>query len=227
MTEQNQYNHCYVVIPALNEEETLENVLSSISRYVRNIIVVDDFSKNKTSEIARKYAAVVRHEENKGYDQSLNDGFRLAKEKRAKIIITMDADGQHLAEDLPKMIEPILSGEADIVVGRRPYPARFMETVFARYGKKYGINDPLCGFKAYSVKIYEGIGFFDTIKSIGTQLVFTAARKGYRIKEVPIQLRKRADVPRFGRKLKANLKLLAAYLRVKKYIGSIGDHKFS
>lgn len=215
-----KYQDCFIIIPALNEENTLENVLFGISKYIPNIIVVDDCSKDKTREIAERYALVIRHDQNKGYDQSLNDGFKLAREKGAKVIVTMDADGQHFAEDLPKMIGPVLSGEADIVVGRRPYPARFMETIFARYGWQYGINDPLCGFKAYSIKVYEEIGFFDTIKSIGTQLAFTASRKGYRVKEVPIQLRKRQDVPRFGRKLKANFKLFLAYLRVKKYLSS-------
>lgn len=216
MIDKNRYNHCYVIIPALNEERTLERVLLGIIKYVPNIIVIDDNSSDLTGMIAKKYAYVIKHEQNCGYDQSLNDGFQLAKEKEANVIITMDADGQHLEEDLPKMIDPILSGEAEVVVGKRPYPARFMETVFARYGRQYGINDPLCGFKAYSIKIYEEIGFFDTITSIGTQLALTASKKGYKVIEIPIQLNKREDVPRFGRKLKANLKLFLAYLRVRK-----------
>ena len=72
--------------------------------------------------------------------------------------------------------------------------------------------------KAYSIKVYNDIGFFDTITSIGTQLAFMAYKKGYRIKEVSINLRKRKDTPRFGRKLKANYKLFKAYLRLTKYL---------
>ncbi len=72
--------------------------------------------------------------------------------------------------------------------------------------------------KAYSIKVYNDVGFFDNITSIGTQLIFTALKKGYRIKEVKIKLKKRKDVPRFGRKLKANFKLLRALLRLKKYL---------
>lgn len=218
MAKNNKYNHCYVIIPALNEAMTLENVLLGILKYVPNIIVMDDNSNDQTGMIAEKYASVIHHDKNRGYDWSLNDGFRLAKEKGAEIIVTMDADGQHLAEDLPKMIDQILSGEARLVVGKRPYPARFMETVFGRLGRKYGISDPLCGFKAYSIKVYDEIGFFDTLTSIGTQLAFTAVKKGYRVIEIPIRLRKREDVPRFGRKLKANIKLFLAYLRVRKYL---------
>jgi hypothetical protein len=75
--------------------------------------------------------------------------------------------------------------------------------------------------KAYSVRVYDEIGFFDTIKSVGTQLALTASKKGYRIIEVPIQLNDRKDVPRFGRKLKANIKLFFAYLRVKSYLNQI------
>jgi hypothetical protein len=113
--------------------------------------------------------------------------------------------------------------QADIVVGKRPYKARFMEYVFGNYGKKYGFGDPLCGMKSYRINVYENIGFFDDITSIGTQLIFTAAKKGYKIKEVPIQLRRRKDVPRFGRKIKANIKLFSAYIRLRKYLKSISN----
>ena len=206
------------VIPALNEENTLAIVLQSITNHVNDIIVVDDGSVDDTAKIAAKYAYIVKHQKNCGYDHSINDGFKAAKERGAEIIITLDADGQHLAADIPLLVNPIIAGEADVVIGRRPYQARFMESVFARYGKKYGINDPLCGMKAYSIKVYNDIGFFDTITSIGTQLAFMAYKKGYRIKEVSINLRKRKDTPRFGRKLKANYKLFKAYLRLTKYI---------
>jgi glycosyltransferase involved in cell wall biosynthesis len=207
------------IIPALNEEKTIENVMRSIKNYVDEIILIDDGSKDKTAKIAAQDALVIKHEKNLGYDQSLNDGFKTAKERGAGIIITLDADGQHLTEDVPKLVQPIIAGEADVVTGKRPYPARFMEKVFGKFGRKFGISDPLCGMKAYSVRVYDEIGFFDNITSIGTQLALTAVKKGYKVTEIPIQLRKREDVPRFGRKVKANLKLFLAYLRVKKYLG--------
>lgn len=222
--------HCCAIIPALNEENTLEKVLQDTKQYVQEIIVIDDGSTDNTFQIAQKYAYVIKHEQPQGYDQSLNDGFKAAQEHGADIIITLDADGQHLAEDIPTLINPIILGEADVVVGKRPYRARLMETVFAHYIQRfeYGISDPLCGMKAYNIKIYNEIGFFDTITSIGTQLALTvcktASKRGYKVKEVPIQLQKREDTPRFGRKLKANYKLLKAYLRVRRYLGGLSKN---
>jgi len=214
-------NKCIAVIPALNEEETIGKVLKDLRSYVDEIIVVNDGSTDNTQLISEKYAVVIKHSKNKGYDTSINDGFRMANHRKADIIVTLDADGQHFADDIPRLIEPILKNKADIVVGIRPYRARLMEYVFAWYGKKKGISDPLCGMKAYKTEVYNDIGFFDNIQSIGTQLVFSAQKKGYRINEIPIRLRKRRDVPRFGRVIKANMKMFFALLRLVKFINKL------
>ena len=206
------------VMPALNEENTIELVLKKTKKYVDEIIVVDDCSTDRTPKISDKYAVIIKHKENKGYDKTIDDGFKLAKKRKADIIITLDADGQHFPEDIPKLINPIKKKEADIVTGKRPYNARLMEEIFAKFGKKKGISDPLCGMKAYNIKVYNDLGCFDNFTSIGTQLIFTALKKDYKIKEVLIKLRKRKDTPRFGRKLKANFKLLKALLRLKRYL---------
>ncbi len=218
MDNKKKDNKIIAVIPALNEEKTIESVLKKTKKYVDEIIVVDDCSKDKTAKIAEKYAYVIKHNKNEGYDKSIDDGFKLAKKRKAEIIITLDADGQHFPEDIPRLIKHIKNKNADIVAGKRPYNARLMEQIFANFGKKLGIEDPLCGMKAYSIKVYDDIGFFDKISSIGTQLLFTALKRGYKIKNIKIKLNKRKDVPRFGRKLKANFKLLRALLRLKRYL---------
>lgn len=207
------------VIPALNEEKTLKKLLPEVKKYVDEIILIDDFSKDNTSKIARKYARVIKNEKNMGYDACLDKGFKLADKLGAKIIITLDADGQHLPEDIPKFLSPILNENSDLVVGKRPYKARFMEYLFSKYAsKKIGISDPLCGMKSYNSKIYKDIGFFDNITSIGTQLLFLSSKKGYKIKEVPIHLKKRVDHSRFGNQIKGNLKLFKALIRLDKYL---------
>jgi glycosyltransferase involved in cell wall biosynthesis len=213
------------VIPALNEEKTIENVLINTKKYVDKIILVDDGSTDNTAKISEQYANVIRHSKNQGYGKSINDGFELAKKKGADIILTLDGDGQHLAEDILLFTDMLEKDLADIVVGKRPYQARLMEYIFANYGKKRGISDPLCGMKAYKTKVYDDVGFFENFTSIGTQLTFTAFKKGYRIKEIPIQLRKREDTPRFGRKIKANLKLLVAYLKLINHLNKINKKK--
>jgi glycosyltransferase involved in cell wall biosynthesis len=206
------------VIPALNEEATIEGVLISTKRAVDEIVVVDDCSSDRTSEISKRYAVVVRHNETKGYDIALSDGFEMAKKIGATIIVSLDADGQHIPRDIEKLVSLIKHDKADVVVGKRPFRSRFMEGVFAHFGRRYGIEDPLCGLKAYAIRVYDDVGFFDNVSSIGTQLAFVAKVRGYRLGQVPISLRKRKDVPRFGRKLKANYKLFKALMRIKKYL---------
>ncbi len=206
------------VIPAFNEEATIGDVIQGVRPHVDEVILVDDASKDQTAAIARERGAVVlTHERNQGYDKSIDDGFALAEQRGATVIFTFDADGQHRPEDIPNIVGPIVGGEADVVVGRRPYRARWTEYLFAVVAQiKANIQDPLCGFKAYSVDVYRNVGYFDRISSIGTQLMFNAKKKGYRIVQKDILLKKRAesDIPRFGRRLKANWKIFKAIVNV-------------
>lgn len=205
------------VIPAYNEEGTIGRVLRNLKKFVDEIIVVDDGSIDGTSNEAEKnLAIVIKHSKNQGYDKSINDGFKEAIQRNGSIIFTFDADGQHVAEDIPKIIDPIKKGEADVVVGVRPYQQRVSEKIFSRYTKKkIGINDPLCGVKAYSAEAYRTIGYFDKINSIGTELLFNCHKKNMRIKEVKIHMEKRhKGKTKFGNILKANLKIIIALFKV-------------
>lgn len=205
----------FAVIPALNEENTIAQVLRGVKNYVDEIILVDDGSTDKTAEIAREMdVIVILNERNLGYEPSINRGFSLAAEKNATVILTFDGDGQHDPVDIPKIVDPILKGEADVVVGMRPHYPRVMEYLFAIIAKrKANIRDPLCGLKAYHVKVYKDIGFFDRISSIGVQFVFSAKKKGYRIEQRPISIQKRKDDSRFGKSIKANWKILKAIVK--------------
>jgi len=207
------------VIPALNEEKTIKAVIEGVMRHVDEIILVDDASTDKTAIIAQQEGAIVHsHEKNQGYDKSIDDGFALASKRGAAIIFTFDGDGQHDPEDIPKIIEPILNGEADVVVGKRPHYARIAEYLFAFVSKiRINVNDPLCGLKAYHIKVYDDVGYFDRISSIGTQLTFNAKKSGYRITERKITLNFRDDTPRFGNRVKANWKILKAIVTTMYY----------
>jgi glycosyltransferase involved in cell wall biosynthesis len=213
-------NHKIIaVIPAYNEAATIAAVISGITPIVQGVVVVNDCSKDDTSANARTAgASVVDHAQNSGYDGSIDDGFKEAARLGADIIVTCDADGQHRAEDLRAVCEPVIRGEADVVIGERSRLTRFGETIFSLYTQlRFGIRDPLCGLKAYRREVYDTIGYFDTLKSIGTQLMVEAWLKGFRLKKVPITVMPRPDESRFYAKLfRANMKILGAAWRIVK-----------
>jgi glycosyltransferase involved in cell wall biosynthesis len=111
----------FIVIAAYNEEKSIGKVLKDLKSHgYKNIIVVDDGSKDKTSEISDKEKTIViRHLINRGQGAALKTGIDYALMHDAHVIVTFDADGQFLAEDIKSMIEPIIKGEVDVTLGSR------------------------------------------------------------------------------------------------------------
>lgn len=199
-----------IVIPALNEAATIARVVEQV-RDLGLPIVVDDGSSDDTGAIAKRAGAdVVRHVSRRGYDGALNSGFLRASELDAAIVVTMDADGQHRAEMLPRFAAAIDSG-SDVAAGIRDRKQRFAEWLFAGVTSlRWGIRDPLCGFKAYRMSLYREVGHFDSYESIGTELLLTAAHNHFKVTQIEVPTANRADAPRFGRVLRANLVILRA-----------------
>jgi glycosyltransferase involved in cell wall biosynthesis len=185
-------------------------VLNSIQRYGVPI-VVDDGSSDQTSEISRKAGAViVRHETRLGYDQALNSGFARAHELGFGVIITIDADGQHDPKFVDAFLQAIDSG-ADVALGVRDRHQRLAETLFAKVAFwRLGIEDPLCGMKAYRTKVFVALGHFDSYKSVGTELALFAAKNGFRLAHIPILTRDRFGKSRFGLRFAANMRIFRA-----------------
>lgn len=203
------------VIPALNEENTIAQVLNGVKSYVDEVILVDDGSTDQTGPIARGLGVIVlSNGTNLGYEASIDRGFSQAAERGATILLTFDGDGQHNPKDIANIVEPIVKGEADVVVGMRAQYPRITEHLFAVIAKrKANITDPLCGLKAYHVKVYKDIGYFDHNASIGVQFVFNAKKRGYRIVQRPVSIQKREDESRFGKSIEANWKILKAIVK--------------
>lgn len=188
-------------IPAYNEESNIARVIVSAQKHVDKVIVCDDGSNDMTSEIAERLGAnVIRHERNMGYGAALATLFRDVNEAKVDIMVTLDGDGQHDPEEIPKLVSPIIGGEADIVVG-----SRFIEgggqTIpgYRKSGIKaitkvmnslsYGdLTDTQSGFRAYSRKALGLIKIGEMGMGASTEIIMKAHEKGLRVKEVPITI---------------------------------------
>lgn len=202
-----------VVIPALNEAETIGSVVTEVSQFGVPI-VVDDGSTDSTSKVAESAGAlVIQTEVNGGYDIALNLGFAHAEKLGCEYVITLDADGQHDPALVKSFIAELDAG-ADLVLGIRDRRQRFAEHVFAWVAAAaWGMRDPLCGAKAYRIATYQELGHFDSYNSIGTELAIYSAKRGKKIQQMHVQTRDRNDASRFGWSISANQKILRALWR--------------
>ena len=201
-----------IVIPAYNEEKTIESVIKSVKPYGL-VIVVNDGSIDKTSEVAEKSGAVViNHNTNQGYDSALNSGLKKAVEEKFNAVITFDADGQHSADLLTLFIQELKNG-TQLVLGVRPNNQRFAEWLFRVYAKyRFNWLDPLCGMKGYSASLINKIDSITTYESIGTELALKAIKSNVSVKQIPIKVIKRMGESKFGDGFLANLKILKSLL---------------
>src|SRR5439155_15683881 len=113
-------NSVAIIIPALNEEDALQQLLAEIPRDCAQwIIVVDNGSTDNTAAVARSAGAIVASEPVRGYGRACRTGLRTAAEQGAEILIFMDGDGSDDPADLPMMLAPLETGQADFVIGSR------------------------------------------------------------------------------------------------------------
>lgn len=174
------------VIPAYNEEERISKVLEETSKYVDEIVVVDDASTDDTAKIAKEFGKVLENENNLGYITSIKKGFRKAD---GNIIVTLDADGEHDPSFIPKLVEPIKEGEFDIVFGRRKNIPRFSERFLSKLiESKVEIHDSGTGFRALKRDVAKNLD----LNGYCTCGIFAleAYLKGYKMKEVLTPTRK-------------------------------------
>jgi len=188
-----------VVLPAYNEEVSIGSVILLTRLYADNVVVVDDGSSDRTGEVAKKAGATVLvHKVNKGKGTALETGFQAAAELGADIIVSMDSDGQHDPEDIPRLVAPIAQGHVDIVNGSRylndlgkkvSIYRRVGQTILDRFTNMNSglrITDPESGFLAFSASAKDIFRF--NVQNLGIESdIFTNAEKtGLRIKEVEI-----------------------------------------
>lgn len=190
-----------VVIPACNEASRVPRVLQDLAGLrpdgaSLSMLVVDDGSTDDTAAVARAHgAAVLRLPVNRGKGGALLAGVGEAQRRGAAVIVLMDADGQHRAEDLPRLLAPIMRGEAEVSLGAReftdemPWLFRFGNRLLsAVVGLLYGIRvmDSQCGLRAFTAAAVDDLRWSSTGYAVETEMLVRLAGSGLRWQEVPI-----------------------------------------
>ncbi|ANF22632.1 glycosyltransferase family 2 protein [Thermococcus piezophilus] len=194
-----------IIIPAYNEELTIGSVVALAKKY-GEVLVVDDGSKDRTHEIAKKAGAtVLRHETNRGKGNALRTGFEYALAKGYDAVVCIDADGQHDPDKIPLVLEPIMKGEADLVIGSRYLNGAHKNIPFYRriglgvlnlttnMASEVKVTDSQSGFRALNRKALESLSLNFSGYNVESEMIAELSEKGLRIKEVPINVR--YDVP--------------------------------
>jgi glycosyltransferase involved in cell wall biosynthesis len=221
-----------VVVPMYNEEPTVGNVISRLKVVLEGtgfryeVIVVDDCSRDKSVEVAKKQGvSVYKLGSHMGKGYALRAGFAKAK---GDLIATIDSDGSHLPEELPFLLFPILQGKADLVIGSRfstPTSATsrrnqagnriFNNLIKILTGNP--ISDSQSGYRVMTANVLRSMKLQSGEYEIESEMLVKTARKRFRIREVPITFEQRT----YGRSgidplvdgFKILLSILTAYVR--------------
>jgi glycosyltransferase involved in cell wall biosynthesis len=187
------------LIPALNAERTIGKVVHDSKERVDMVVVIDDGSADRTGDVARANGAIVlRHEVNRGKGGSLKTGFAYAIENGFDGVITLDADGQHLPSEIPKIIAAHEESGADLVIGGRAHlfgemlPRRRLANRFSAWSiaKCAGtrVTDSQSGFRFYSTKLLRAIKLRTEGFDLESEVIVRTGRGGFRIITTPISL---------------------------------------
>lgn len=187
-----------VVIPTLNEESTLGEVIRRCRPYADEVLVIDGGSSDRTLAVARSCHVRVVSQTGKGKGAALR---QTPDHAAGDIIVFVDADGSHVPEDIPKLVEPIQKGQADLVIASRLLGGsselhggfdeflRFSGSSFITAcinGKfKVCLSDSQNGFRAIRKSVLQDLHLTSDSTTIEQEMIMRALSKGYRILDVP------------------------------------------
>lgn len=196
--------HTIAVIPGYNVEKTVGPVVKETRKYVDEVFYVDDGSGDRSVEMAEKSGAkVIKLYANHGKGFALRTGIYLALENGTDVVVTLDSDGQHYPNDIPKFLEKIKEGY-DVVIGSR-YEGKFYTfprnvlgnfglnflTNFFSYGpqnlpRHKWLGDTQSGFRAFKAEALKKMNLSAKRYEIEGEMVFEIAINNLRVKEIPI-----------------------------------------
>ncbi len=191
-----------ILIPTLNEGRTIGGLVNEFkSLGFNDILVIDGHSTDDTVSVAKKAGAKILIQSGTGKGQAISQAFRIIS---SKYLVMIDGDGTYLPEEIHKLLEPVVSGQADHVIGNRS--ANYEKGAFTRlnlignrilnkiFGFAYGfwLNDILSGYRAFNYNGYKQIDLNRTGFEVETEITIECVKKDLKIVEVPITYLARA-----------------------------------
>lgn len=198
-------NRITAIIPAFNESLVIGSVVLQTRKYVDHVIVINDGSTDETAEVARLSGAeVIEMPKNVGKAHAMMAGFEHAKKLGYSVVVMFDGDGQHNPHDIPSVSAPVLSGEADVVIGSRFLNIEATIPAYRIAGQKIlnGFTNATCtfkttdsqsGFRALSKYALDNLTFSSEGYSLESDMLSHFSDCDLKIIEVPIHVR--YDVP--------------------------------
>lgn len=194
-----------VVVPAYEAETTISALVRALRLQNLSVIVIDDASADATAANAREAgASVVVRSSNGGKGAALREGLQEALKGPFRWFITMDADGQHLPQEVPLFLNEAASGGADMIIGNRMHNPqkmpflriatnRMMSVMLSRIIRQK-VPDTQCGFRVVSRSVLEKIQLSSNYFEIDSELVVKTAWAGFRIISIPVTSVYRAEL---------------------------------
>ena len=188
-------------IPAYNEEGRIGPVVVRTKALVDRVLVCDDGSTDLTTVVSEGLGAtVIRHDRNRGKGAAMRTLFELAQDLKPDIVVVLDADSQHDPQDIPRLVLPIVNGEADFVIGSRfaeggvsdaPLYRRLGQWLFNSASSYNGlVRDTQSGFRAFSPRALAVVSRADSNGfGVETEQLDLAFKTNMRIKEVPVNIK--------------------------------------
>lgn len=230
----------FVQVPCLNEEMTLASVLSSIPKKIKNvddieILIIDDGSSDKTVEVAKKLGVkhFVYHTRNMGLARSFHDGIDYALRHGADIVVNTDGDNQYPSDRIGDLVQPIITGDADIVIGDRQTSQIAHFSPFKKLMQRFGswivnkaagtnIPDAASGFRAYSRYSLYRLNIITTF-SYCMETIIQAGNKRLKLASIAIETNAKTRESRLFKNiwqhmLKSSEAIIRSYLMFKPYI---------
>lgn len=192
----------FIVVTCYNEEKNILTTIEDLLNFgYQNIVVVDDFSGDKTVEIVESLPVkLLKHRVNRGQGASLQSGHDFAYQNGADVVVDFDGDGQMQAKDIEKLIQPIVSGKADIVFGTRaldknsqvPWlkknfihlPGKLLNNFLS--GIK--LSDTHCGFRALGREAMKKLVITQDRMAHASEIVFLTKKLNLKYCEVPVEI---------------------------------------